>query len=57
MMRKCEFCTESTPDGRCIWSGQNDRRDDCLIAINKMVECGKLEITLYTPERNKSNEN
>lgn len=40
-MKKCDFCTQSTPDGKCYWSMQGARTSDCEKAIKKMVEALK----------------
>lgn len=37
-MTKCDFCTKSTPNGKCYWSMQSSREEDCKQAIEKMVE-------------------
>lgn len=40
-MTKCDFCTKSTPDGRCFWSLPSSREVDCKKAIERMVEALK----------------
>lgn len=40
-MTKCDFCTKSTPDGKCYWNMQSAREDDCEKAIEKMVNALK----------------
>lgn len=35
-MRKCDFCTECLPDGKCFWASQSSRREYCEKAIKKM---------------------
>ena len=40
-MTKCDFCTMSTPSGRCYWSDQSFREDYCEKAIERMVEALK----------------
>lgn len=37
-MNKCSFCTKSSPRGKCFWSSQVAREDDCKKAIKKMSE-------------------
>ena len=37
-MTKCDFCTKSDGSGKCFWSFQSAREDDCKRAIEKMVE-------------------
>lgn len=50
-MTKCDFCTKSDPEGKCLWNTQSFREDDCEKAINRMVRAfgykdgGKKEIT------------
>ena len=41
MMKKCNFCTQSSPDGKCYWSSQAAREDDCRKAIKVMTEALK----------------
>ena len=36
-MTKCDFCTESAPNGKCFLSLQTVREDYCEQAIKKMV--------------------
>ena len=40
-MKKCDFCTKSSPDGKCFWSSFVAREDDCKKAIKNMVEALK----------------
>lgn len=40
-MTKCDFCTKSTPDGKCFWAMQGSRESDCKKAIEKMTEALK----------------
>ena len=40
-MTKCDFCTKSSPGGKCYWSMQAAREDDCKKAIEKMVKALK----------------
>ena len=40
-MTKCDFCTKSTPDGKCYWSLLSSREDDCNEAIERMAEALK----------------
>lgn len=35
-MRKCDFCTQSSPSGKCYWSSQPNREYDCKKAIEIM---------------------
>jgi len=37
-MNKCDFCTKSSPDGKCYWVSQGSREDDCEKAIQRMIE-------------------
>lgn len=37
-MNKCDFCTQSSPNGKCFWDSQIIREDYCLEAIRKMVQ-------------------
>ena len=37
-MNKCDFCTKSSPDGKCFWSSTVAREDDCREAIKQMVK-------------------
>ena len=37
-MTKCDFCTRSSPDGKCFWSSFSARQSDCKKAIELMVE-------------------
>lgn len=36
-MTKCDFCTKSDSKGKCSWSIQSFRENDCEKAINRMV--------------------
>ncbi len=47
-MTKCDFCTQSSPEGKCYWRSQVSREDDCKKAIKVMTETLK-EI----PKKNK----
>lgn len=38
IMTKCDFCTKSSPDGKCSWVFQAFREDDCEKAIELMVK-------------------
>lgn len=40
-MTKCDFCTASTPSGKCSWELQSNRGDDCKKAIKRMTEAIK----------------
>lgn len=40
-MTKCDFCTQSTPKGKCHWSTQMARENHCESAIKRMVEALK----------------
>ena len=37
-MKKCDFCTKSSPSGKCYWSTQTNRQRDCEKAIKLMVK-------------------
>lgn len=37
-MNKCDFCTQSGPNGECFWPTQALRESDCRKAIRQMVE-------------------
>lgn len=37
-MTKCDFCTKSSPSGKCFWSSTGAREDDCREAIKQMVK-------------------
>ena len=37
-MIKCDFCTKSTPDGKCYWSFQSVRESYCKEAIERMTK-------------------
>lgn len=39
---KCDFCPMSGPDGKCFWSAQPLREDDCEKAIKLMVKVLKI---------------
>lgn len=41
MMTKCDFCTESSPKGKCFWSTLGARRSYCEKAIKRMTEAFK----------------
>lgn len=36
IMIKCDFCTASSPEGRCNWETQTMREEDCRKAIKRM---------------------
>lgn len=36
-MTKCDFCTKSGPEGKCSWSRQAFREEDCEKAIKLMI--------------------
>lgn len=36
-MTKCDFCTKSSPNGKCFWSSVIAREQDCKKAIKNMV--------------------
>lgn len=40
-MTKCDFCTQSAPNGKCFWSSQSMRKNYCEEAIDKMTEAFK----------------
>jgi len=40
-MTKCDFCTQSTPDGKCPFVSQDTREDYCKEAIKKMAKAFK----------------
>ena len=42
-MTKCDFCKMSSPKGKCFWSSQFAREDDCRKAIKRMSETLKEE--------------
>ena len=42
-MTKCDFCTMSSPKGKCFYISQTARQGDCKKAIDKMVEALKKE--------------
>ncbi len=35
--KKCDFCEKSLPNGKCYWSSQCSREDDCRKAIKRMM--------------------
>lgn len=37
-MTKCDFCTKSSPSGKCYWNLQGSREDDCRKAIELMTK-------------------
>lgn len=37
-MTKCDFCTQSSPSGKCSYSLQGTREDYCEEAIRRMVK-------------------
>lgn len=37
-MTKCDFCTQSSPSGKCFWSSTVARADYCEQAIERMVK-------------------
>ena len=37
-MTKCDFCTKSSPQGKCYWSLQSCRENDCRKAIELMTK-------------------
>lgn len=37
-MKKCDFCTQSSPSGKCYWESQRVREEYCEKAIEKMVK-------------------
>lgn len=36
-MRKCDFCTQSTPGGKCPWKSISYREAYCRSALDRMV--------------------
>ena len=40
-MTKCDFCTMSTPDGKCFYKSMAARQTDCEKAIKRMTEALK----------------
>lgn len=34
--KKCDFCTKSSPVGKCYWRLQSNRESDCEKAILRM---------------------
>ena len=44
-MTKCDFCKASLPNGKCYWTLQGSREDDCKKAIKLMVEALRGEPT------------
>lgn len=41
-MMKCDFCTQSTADGKCPHTNHITREDYCKEAIDKMTKTFKL---------------
>lgn len=37
-MTKCDFCTKSNTQGKCYWSIQSCRENDCRKAIELMIK-------------------
>lgn len=37
-MTKCDFCTQSSPDGECFWTAKSERERYCKEAIKQMVK-------------------
>lgn len=37
-MTKCDFCTKSSPSGKCWWSSRVAAEADCAEAIRNMVK-------------------
>lgn len=37
-MTKCDFCTKSSPTGKCFWSSQIAAQNDCEKAIERMIK-------------------
>lgn len=37
-MTKCDFCTMSSPSGKCFWASQVARENDCKKAIKRITE-------------------
>lgn len=37
-MIKCDFCTQSSPSGKCFWSSTAAREKYCKEAIKQMVK-------------------
>lgn len=37
-MTKCDFCTQSSPSGKCFWHSKTAREDYCKEAIKQMVK-------------------
>lgn len=44
-MTKCDFCTESSPSGKCFWTSPACREDYCKKAIALMVKALSSEQT------------
>lgn len=42
-MKKCEFCTKSSPTGNCFWESQMAREKDCEKAIKRMSKALEME--------------
>lgn len=40
-MMKCDFCTKSSLSGKCFYSSQTAREDDCKKAIERMTKAFK----------------
>lgn len=36
-MTKCDFCEMSSPKGKCFWSVQALREEDCNKAVKRMI--------------------
>lgn len=37
-MNKCDFCTQSSPNGKCFWSAKSVREKYCKEAIKQMAK-------------------
>lgn len=37
-MTKCDFCTQSSPNGECNWKSQSAREEYCKKAIKEMAK-------------------
>lgn len=35
-MKKCDFCTKSSPSGCCYWANQTAREDDCSEVVSNL---------------------
>lgn len=56
-MKKCDFCTKSSPSGCCYWANQTAREDDCSEAIDKMVRVlSGIKEFVYREAENKESE-